>query len=189
MIDPSSADEARAKLSDAIEALAAGDENALASIYSATSAKLFGICLRILNNRDDAEDALQDVYVNLWRNAARFDRDRASPVSWLATFARNRAIDRLRRGKVQAGAVAVDEAMELPNAAPLAEEQLLAADRNAQIHRCLETLEDRTRDSIRTAFFQGKTYAELAEIKGVPLGTMKSWVRRGLARLKRCLEQ
>jgi RNA polymerase sigma-70 factor (ECF subfamily) len=185
----SDANAARERLKSAIERLASGDKAALREIYSATSAKLFGICLRILGNRDDAEDALQDVYVNLWRSAGRYDPAKASPISWLATFARNRAIDRLRSGKVQRGAVPVEEAADLADSTPLADEQLQVAQRDARIHHCLATLEENAQESIRTAFFHGATYAELAEAKGVPLGTMKSWVRRGLAKLKRCLEQ
>lgn len=179
----------REALKDDIVRLASGDRSALESIYQATSAKLFGICLRILGNRDEAEDALQDVYVSLWRSAGRYDPERASPITWLAAFARNRAIDRLRSGKVQRGAVPVDEAAEIEDTAPLADELVETGQRNARIHHCLRELEEKTQDSIRTAFFHGKTYAELAEAKGVPLGTMKSWVRRGLARLKRCLEK
>lgn len=184
----SDADLAREELKAAIARLADGDRAALEFIYQATSAKLFGICLRILGTKDDAEDALQDVYVSLWRSAGRYDPARASPISWLATFARNRAIDRLRSGKVQSGAVPVDEAMEISDETPLADEQLEVQQSNAQVHHCIETLEERQRDAIRTAFFHGATYAELAETQGVPLGTMKSWVRRGLAKLKRCLE-
>ena len=184
----SEADVAREQLKAAMKRLADGDRSALEFIYNATSAKLFGICLRILGERSEAEDALQDVYVNLWRSANRYDPDRASPISWLATFARNKAIDRLRTGKVQRGAVSVDEAMEITDDAPLADAMLETEQRDAKIHRCLGELEERQQDAIRTAFFNGATYAELAEAREVPLGTMKSWVRRGLAKLKRCLE-
>lgn len=185
MSDP---DQAREQLKAAMARLAEGDRAALEHIYRATSVKLFGICLRILKDRKEAEDALQDVYVNLWRRADRYDPGRASPISWLATFARNRAIDRLRTGKVRQGAVPVDEAAPLPDTAPLAEQQMIDAEHSSRIHDCIETLEENQRDSIRTAFFDGRTYAELAQDQGVPLGTMKSWIRRGLAKLKTCLE-
>jgi len=168
--------------------LADGDRDALREIYEATQAKLFGICLRILGDRKEAEDALQDVYLTLWRRADRYDPARASPISWLATFARNRAVDRLRTGKVQRGAVPVDEALEIADEAPRADALLEDAERSARIHHCLERLEDPTRSSIRTAFFEGRTYAELADTAGEPLGTIKSRIRRGLAKLKACLE-
>ena len=93
--------EARDRLKAAMSRLASGDRAALEDIYRATSAKLLGICYRILGDEKEAEDALQDVYLTLWRRADRYDPDRASPIAWLATFARNRAIDRLRTGKVR----------------------------------------------------------------------------------------
>lgn len=181
--------QAREALGRAIVRLGQGEKAALEHIYKATSAKLFGICYRILQDRKEAEDALQDVYINLWRRADRFDASRASPISWLATMARNRAVDRLRAGgRVRAGAVNVEEAAPVPDAAPLADSLLIDAENSARIHDCINTLEDRTASAIRTAFFDGQTYAQLAEAADVPLGTMKSWVRRGLAKLKTCLE-
>ena len=185
---PAASAEAREALRAAMLRLAEGDKGALEEIYRATRVKLFGICLRILGDRKEAEDALQDVYVNLWQRADRYDPARASPIAWLAAFARNRAIDRLRTGKVRQGAVPVDEAAPLADEAPLAEALLIDLERNAQIHICLGALDERTQGHIRAAFFEGKTYAELADQAGVPLGTMKSWIRRGLMRLRACLE-
>ncbi|MEO0464132.1 MAG: sigma-70 family RNA polymerase sigma factor [Pseudomonadota bacterium] len=179
---------AREELRAAMVRLAQGDSAALEEIYAATRVKLFGITLRILGDRKEAEDALQDVYVNLWQRADRYDPQRASPISWLATFARNRAIDRLRTGKVRGGAVPVEEAAPLPDESPLADALLLDAERDAQIHKCLATLDDNAQANIRKAFFEGYTYAELAAAADVPLGTMKSWIRRGLMKLRACLE-
>jgi RNA polymerase sigma-70 factor (ECF subfamily) len=179
---------AREALKAAMVRLANGDRSALDEIYRATQMKLFGICYRILGDRKEAEDALQDVYVNLWQRADRYDPERASPISWLATFARNRAVDRLRMGKVRAGAIEMDQAAPIADAAPLADSLLIDAERNARVHTCLKTLDDNQRDNIREAFFGGKTYVELAQAQDVPLGTMKSWIRRGLAKLKACLE-
>ncbi|MGB3469975.1 MAG: sigma-70 family RNA polymerase sigma factor [Erythrobacter sp.] len=181
-------DEAREELRAAMVRLADGDSAALEQIYSATRVKLFGICLRILGDRKEAEDALQDVYINLWQRADRYDPQRASPISWLATFARNRAIDRLRTGKVRSGAVPVEEAAPLPDETPLADMLMVDAERDAQIHTCLGTLDEKAQTYIRAAFFEGRTYAQLAETADVPLGTMKSWIRRGLMRLRACLE-
>lgn len=180
--------EAREALRDAMARLAEGDNAALEEIYRATRVKLFGICLRILGDSKEAEDALQDVYVNLWQRADRYDPTRASPIAWLAAFARNRAIDRLRTGKVRSGAVPVEEAAPLADETPLADALLVDAEQAAQIHKCLGGLDARTQGHIRAAFFEGKTYAQLAEAADVPLGTMKSWIRRGLQRLRACLE-
>ena len=183
-----STSEAREALRAAMARLAGGDKSALEEIYSATRVKLFGICLRILGDRKEAEDALQDVYINLWQRADRYDPERASPISWLATFARNRAIDRLRTGKVRGGAVPVEEAAPLPDEAPLADALLIDAEKAAQIHTCIQTLDEKAQTYIRAAFFDGNTYAQLAEKADVPLGTMKSWIRRGLMKLRVCLE-
>ena len=183
-----SSDQAREALRDAMIRLAEGDQTALEEIYRATRVKLFGITLRILGDRKEAEDALQDVYVNLWQRADRYDPTRASPIAWLAAFARNRAIDRLRTGKVRSNAVPVEEAAPLPDERPLADMLLVDAEQAAQIHKCLGALDDRTQGHIRAAFFEGHTYAQLAEAADVPLGTMKSWIRRGLQRLRACLE-
>ena len=181
--------EARERLKAAMVRLAGGDRSALEEVYRRTSEKLFGICLRILKDEKEAEDALQDVYITLWRRADRYDPERASPISWLATFARNRAIDRLRVGKVRQGSVPEEEAAPVADRAPLAEDLLIDAERSARVHTCLETLDEKPRSAIRTAFFEGRTYAQIAEAGNVPLGTMKSWVRRGLQKLKTCLEK
>ncbi len=180
--------EARKRLQEAMVQLASGDQSALEYIYRATSTKLFGICYRILGDRKEAEDALQDVYVNLWQRADRYDPTRASPISWLATFARNRAVDRLRTGKVRQNAVPVEEAAPMPDNAPMADDVMIDSERTARVHTCIETLEENQRSAIKTAFFEGQTYAQLAEAQNVPLGTMKSWIRRGMAKLKTCLE-
>lgn len=185
---PSPTAEAREALRSAMVRLANGESAALEQIYNATRVKLFGICYRILGDTKEAEDALQDVYVNLWQRADRYDPERASPISWLATFARNRAIDRLRTGKVRGGAVAEDEANPLPDAAPLADQIMIDAEHAARVHTCLEELDNPARENIRAAFFDGKTYAQLAEFADVPLGTMKSWIRRGMMKLRTCLE-
>jgi len=180
---------ARERLRVAMVRLANGDSEALEEIYAATRVKLYGICLRILGDTKEAEDALQDVYVNLWQRADRYDPTRASPISWLATFARNRAVDRLRTGKVRGGAVEIEEAAPLPDETPLADDLLIDAERAARVHTCIETLDENAATQIRAAFFDGFTYAELAERAEVPLGTMKSWIRRGLIRLRECLEK
>lgn len=184
------ADAAREALKADLARLAAGDRSALKDIYSATSAKLFGIALRILGDEREAEDALQDVYVDLWKRADRYDPARASPISWLATMARNRAIDRLRAGgKVVQGAVPQEAADHVADASLPADEKVELDQRDARIHHCLQKLEERQRAAISRAFFSGATYVQLAEEDEVPLSTVKSRVHRGLARLKACIER
>ena len=168
--------------------IAGGDRAALRQLYDATGAKLFGVCLRILSDREDAEDVLQEVYLTVWRRADRFDPARAGVLAWISTIARNRAIDRLRARGPLAKADPVDD-LPIADDAPSAESRLMDADRAARLQACLGELDERTAAVIRTAFFEGLTYEALARRTETPLGTVKSWIRRGLARLKGCLER
>jgi RNA polymerase sigma-70 factor (ECF subfamily) len=168
--------------------IAQGDRAALRALYQATSAKLFGVCLRILSDREESEDVLQDVYLTVWRRADRFDPERASVTTWISAIARNRAIDRLRaRGPLALADPA--EELEIADDAPGPEALLSASDAAGRLAACLGELDPRTRAVIRTAFFEGVTYEALARRMDAPLGTVKSWIRRGLARLKGCLER
>jgi RNA polymerase sigma-70 factor (ECF subfamily) len=175
-------------LSPLMPRIAAGDRSALRQLYDATSAKLFGVCLRILSDREEAEDVLQEVYVTVWRRADRFDAGRASVMTWVSTIARNRAIDRLRARGPLARAEPVED-LEIADDQPGAEALLSAADDAGRLHACLSELDERTKSVIRTAFFEGVTYEALAQRMGAPLGTVKSWIRRGLAKLRGCLER
>ena len=182
------ADGARAHLAATLLAVGEEDRAAFHELYRLTSAKLFGIALRICGNRQAAEDVLHEVYLTIWRRAGAWEPGRASPITWLATVARNRAID-WRRAQRARGGVPIEDAPDLPDPAPDAETALVAAGEWHMLLDCLAELEARQRDAIRTAFFDGVTYAELAVRAGVPAGTAKSWIRRGLARLKECLQR
>lgn len=179
----------RDELALALGRTAQGDRAAFRTVYEATSAKLLGVCLRILADRQLAEDVLQDTYLTVWRKAESFDASRASPITWLVTIARNRSIDRLRSSKPVRNAVPVDDALGLADEAPLASDTIERTDDARRLDACLGELDDKAARCIRTAFFEGVTYDVLAEREGTPLGTMKSWIRRGLQRLKACLEQ
>ena len=168
--------------------VAGGDRGALRQLYEATSAKLFSVCLRILSDREEAEDVLQEVYVTIWRRADRFDASRASVMTWVSTIARNRSIDRLRARGPMAYADQVED-LDIPDGAESAESLLVTAGEQGRLQNCLAELDDRTERVIRTAFFEGVTYEALARRMDTPLGTVKSWVRRGLAKLKGCLSQ
>jgi len=179
----------RQALVTALAGVARGDQAALRRVYDQTSGKLFGICLRILKDRADAEDVLQDVYVTVWRRAGSFDSSRGvSPITWLATLARNRAIDRLRASKAHL-ARPLDLVAETPDVAPLADAGLEQDQTQSRLSHCLDQLEPDHADYIRSAFFGGHTYQTLAEAAAVPLGTMKSWIRRSLLRLRSCLDE
>ncbi len=176
----------RAQLVALLLASAEGDEASFSELYRRTSAKLFGVVLRICANRGMAEDVLVEVYLTIWRRAGAFDAGRASPITWMATIARNRAIDAMRR-LPRAQMVDVEVAGQVADTAPLAEARLIETEDDAQLHLCLDQLEEPHAGAIRAAFFKGLTYSQLADAMTVPLGTMKSWIRRGLARLKECL--
>jgi RNA polymerase sigma factor (sigma-70 family) len=177
----------RARLADALIRTGRGDRSAFEAVYKATSAKLFGVCLRIFPDRNEAEEALQDAYLTIWNKAASFEAGRASPISWLVAVTRNRAIDRLRsRGK--AGLTSLDEAAEVADPAPLADAQLLSSSEDRVLHGCIEGLEQRDAHFIRSAFVGGATYADLAQREGEPLGTVKSRIRRALIKLRACME-
>ena len=178
---------ARATLVEALVATGREDRAAFRTVYDLTSAKLFGVILRICNDRAAAEEVLSDVYLTIWKRAGAFEPGRASPISWLATIARNRAID-WRRSVRRAPSIPLDDAPEIADDRATAIDLLLQDESARALHLCLDALDDRQRSAIRTAFFDGLTYAELAEGEAVPLGTMKSWVRRGLLRLKDCLD-
>lgn len=179
----------REELAEALERAGRGDRAAFRQVYDATSAKLFGVALRILHDRQIAEDVLQDAYVTIWNKASSFDADRASPITWLATIARNRSIDRLRAAASRPTGRPLDEAAEIRDDTPDAEALLETRQEAGRLNACLDELEGRAHSAIRTAFFEGETYEALAERAGVPLGTMKSWIRRGLQKLKGCLER
>lgn len=177
----------RHELAPLMDAVAAGDRSALADLYGRTSGKLYGICIRLLGSEPEAEEVLQDVYLTVWNKADRFDGDKASPITWLAVIARNKSIDRLRRHS--AAMTTLDDAPELADDAPSALEVLEQDEDRKRLQDCLEELEQQQQASIRSAFLDGATYPQLAEREQVPLGTMKSWIRRGLIRLRGCLER
>ena len=168
--------------------VAMGIRPAFDALYRSTSNRLFGICLRVLMQRTEAEDALQDVYTAVWRKAAQFDPTKASATSWLAMIARNKAIDRLRSMPTHDARDSLELAADIEDTAASLPQQVQTAADRAQLEHCLERLEPRRRSLIRAAFFDGLTYQELAAKIEAPLGSIKSWIRRGLLQLRECLE-
>jgi RNA polymerase sigma-70 factor (ECF subfamily) len=165
------------------------DRAALQTVYRLTSAKLFGVCLRILGERSDAEDVMQEVYVTVWNKAANFDATRASPMTWLIAIARNRSIDRLRATRQSRRMQPIETASDVADSAVPADRALETAQDRTRLYACVETLSAHEKAALRGAFFDGSTYDELAARMRVPLGTMKSWIRRAMIKLKSCLEQ
>lgn len=169
-------------------ATAAGDREAFETLYRRTSPKLFGICLRLIPQRSEAEDVLQEIYVLVWNKASQFDPARARGTVWLAQVARHRAIDHLR-ARPGLRRLSLDEAPPLPSPQASPAEVTETRGTRQRIAHCIDQLEPSRGQLIRTAFFEGCTYEELAERSQTPLGTVKSWIRRSLAKLKVCLER
>ena len=165
---------------------ALGDRAAFRELYQATAPKLFAVALRILRREDWAEEVLQECYVSVWRHAAEYNAGRAAPLTWMTSIVRNRCLDWLRRPNPEPLPDGALEDLESGSPGPLA--RLEGARDSAALARCLRGLDARQRQAIALAFFDGLSHAELAKHLREPLGTVKTWVRRGLARLRSCLE-
>ncbi len=169
-----------------LKAIAARDEAALAQLYDRYRTILFGLLMRILNNREEAEDVLQEVFLQVWRKAADFDESRGRPFTWLVTLARSRGIDRLRtlasRERVaEAGAREVSE--EISDAA----NDAFKSERRGLVSNALAKLPDEQKRPIMLAYFDGLTQSEIATRTGAPLGTVKTRMRTGMIRLRELL--
>lgn len=173
-----------AEIEHLIARTALGDRAAFGALYAATGPKLFGVVLRVLDNRADAEEVLQEVFVKVWHNAERYRANGLSPMTWLYTVARNSAIDRLRMRRPQAP---LDEAAELADLSPGPEAAAVASAQSARLRSCLEALDPDRAEAVRRAYLKGETYADLATRFGVPINTMRTWLRRSLLRLRECL--
>jgi RNA polymerase sigma factor (sigma-70 family) len=174
-----------------LAAVARKDGAAFRSLYEATSPKLFGFALRILNKRELAEEVLQESFVSIWNNAGGYQPGLAAPMTWMTTIVRNRAFDTLRRtdAVVEIDADTFDkdvmDALESTEPGPLDALQI-GADAKA-LAQCLSRLEGLHRQAIALAFYHDLSHSEVAEQMKLPLGTVKTWVRRGLERLRTCL--
>ncbi|GES50644.1 RNA polymerase sigma-70 factor (ECF subfamily) [Rhizobium sp. ERR 922] len=167
--------------------IAMRDQKAFAVLYKRTSPKLLGVCLRIVGNKADAEEVLQEVYIKVWQRAEQFAVAEGPAMAWLMTIARNRAIDFVRARKPVADEI--DSAYDLADLEPGPEEQAIVKGEGRRIDRCMEELEaDRAR-AVRSAYVEGLSYQELADQHAVPLNTMRTWLRRSLIRLRECMDR
>ncbi|PDT15682.1 RNA polymerase subunit sigma [Rhizobium sp. J15] len=175
------------EIKDLIGRVALGDRRAFVALYNQTGPKLFAICLRILKHRTEAEEALQEVYISIWQRAGSFSAASGSPSVWLAAIARNRAIDLLRARKPIADEL--DSAYDLADSAPDPEMQTVTKDEGRRIDTCMEELEADRAVAVKRAYVEGLSYQELADQFGVPLNTMRTWLRRSLLKLRECMER
>ncbi|HMQ58135.1 MAG TPA: sigma-70 family RNA polymerase sigma factor [Rhizobiaceae bacterium] len=163
------------------------DRAAFDVLYGHVSAKLFGVCLRLLRDRQESEDALQEVFVKVWHKADRYAASGASPMPWLIAIARNHAIDRLRARR-PAGSE-IGEAEWVVDDAPTPESSAVQRSERRRIDDCLDRLQDERAAAVRGAYLDGDSYEILAERFAVPLNTMRTWLRRSLIKLRECLEE
>lgn len=167
--------------------VAKGDRTAFAALYDQTSPRLFGICLRMLRDRGQAEEVLQDTYLIVWQRAETFDPERALALTWLSAVTRHRVIDRLRQ--TRESLIDDDFLHSFADEGPNPQGRAESSELGRRLQDCLEKLDAQKSSLIREAFYTGITYCELAERMAMPLGTIKSWIRRSLLELKSCLEK
>lgn len=167
--------------------VAAQDRVAFRDLYAATSAKLMGVLVRMLRERAEAEDAVQEVYTRIWLRAGRYDPAKGRGMTWMIAVARNLALDRLRRRTEDQADE--DAAEALVDQTPTAERRLIAMGEAGRVASCFDQLEPTKADAVRGAYLSGLSYIELAARHNVPLNTMRTWLRRSLISLKECLDQ
>ncbi len=170
-------------MAELLEACAEGDRRAFRTFYEISSRYVFGVVLAILRDRDTANEVAQETYVRIWKRAGQFRSDCGNPLSWTGSIARNCAIDRLRADRSRGFVEYSDEVPDIGGNIDPAEQTL----NSMVIRRLMQDLRPEYRKALLLCYFQGYTYIELASVMDVPVGTAKSWVRRGLAALKEAM--
>ena len=174
-----------------IDRVAARDETALKALYDLSSGKLYGLALRVTANREWAEDALQEAFLQVWKNAADYRASLSPPMAWLGLIVRSRALDQLRRHKAEREHLtdelddALADTLEGDSANPM--DTSLASQQAWALHQCLTRLENKQREVVSLAYLRDLSHGELAQQLKLPLGTVKSWIRRGLDQLRTCM--
>ena len=181
--------EKSARLMELLARTALADQRAFAELYRLTSAHLYGVALRILRESGAAEEVLQESFVSVWNHAGSYVSSRSQPLTWLTSIVRNRCLDHLRRREVETIAIDDDEhGMTIADDGPSPLEMLLSGADARAVRNCVEALETGQKQAVALAFYRGLTHSQLARHLKQPLGTVKSWVRRALERLKACLD-
>jgi RNA polymerase sigma factor (sigma-70 family) len=188
-LDPEKQRQRSAILADLLARVTLFDQQAFAELYRLTSSHLYAVALRILRESGAAEEVLQESYVNIWHHAGSYVAAKSQPLTWLTSIVRNRCLDQMRRREVDTVTIDDEEqGMMLADDRPSPMDLLLSSADALAVKGCVELLEAGQKQAIALAFYQGLSHSELARHLRQPLGTVKSWVRRGLERLKACLD-
>ena len=171
-----------------IKRAAAGDQQAVSELYDATSRLVYGLVLRILGDEGAAEEVLLDVYMQVWRQAGTYDAGRGSPLAWLATIARSRAIDRLRAGRQEWQRARSLETVSQLSTGESLEEAAYVTELRGVVRGALDTLSAEQREALELAYYGGLSHSEIAERLGQPLGTIKTRIRLGMMKLRALLK-
>lgn len=169
-----------------LEQTSKGDRKAFAALYDATNMKLFGIVLRILRKQEIAEEILQEVYVKIWHRSGDFRAERGSPITWMATIARNHSLDEVRK-RAPAFVDEPDAVEKVADPCRTPEGKVEASEEMNRLEICLAQLEEQKREAVMLAYLDGYSRKELAEHLGQPVNTIKTWLHRSLKNLKDCL--
>jgi RNA polymerase sigma-70 factor (ECF subfamily) len=182
--DPARADADRR----AVRRMASGDDSALAELYDRHARLLYALALRIVREATDAEDVLQEVFSQVWRQASRFDTSRGTVVGWLVTVTRSRALDRLRRRRARPETADGDQlATEMADPSEGVDVQLVTTEQAERVRVALASLSDDQRVPLELAYYEGQSQSEIAATLSVPLGTIKTRIRQALRRLRDAL--
>lgn len=176
------------RLHDLLALVALRNQTAFAELYQLAAPKLLAVILRILRNEARAEEILQEGFVRIWHNAASYRAHASAPMTWMTAIMRNAALDAVRQKSPEQGLDEDDSFDMFASDAPRPEEQLSTAGSAAALHNCLQQLPAMQRQTIVLAFFHGLSHSELASHLSQPIGTIKTWARRGMERIKGCLE-
>ncbi len=166
-----------------LSAVAAGDRQAFSDLYQQTSRLLYAIALRITRQAEQADEAVSETFLQVWRQASRFDPERGGAVAWLTVICRSRALDALRQRRQRDGLM-TRLADELPGAEPCAAHLLASVELNSDLHAALSQLQEQQRQLVGLAYFRDYSHSELARSTGLPLGTVKSQLRRAVDKLR-----
>lgn len=178
-----------AELEHLIGRCALRDRSAFGSLYQATSAGVFGFLVNMLRDRAAAEEVLQDAYMQLWQKSASYNAERGLPLTWIMSLARYRALDYMRRQSTRTRHESNFAQEPLQQESATSDSEVAEGVNDQHLNVCLDRLQDKARESVVKAYCEGYTHEELSASMGTPIGTVKSWIRRSIKRLKECLHE